>query len=138
MSRVPLLMRVPGKEGGRRVSGLVEGVDVVPTLLEACGAPVPPHLQGQSLCPVLNGGEDPDKDIALMEFTGWKMIRSVDYRYVIHAEGQEFLYDLNAEWGEYRDVSDDPDHAAALAEHRHLLIKRLVEMEKPRKKTWGY
>ena len=138
VSRVPLLMRVPGIEGGHRVSSLVEGVDVVPTLLEACGASVPPHLQGQSLCSAFRGGDGPEKDVALMEFTGWKMIRSENYRYVTHAEGQEFLYDLSAEWGEYRDVSDDPDHADALAEHRHLLIKRLVEMEKPRKKTWGY
>ena len=138
ISRVPLLMRVPGTTGGRRVSGLVEGVDVLPTLLDTCGIPAPPHLQGQSLWPVLNGGDDPDKEVALMEATGWKMIRSRDYRYVAHADGREFLYDLNAAWGEYRDVASDPTYADALTEHRHLLIKRLIEMERPRKRIWGY
>ena len=59
VSRVPLLMRVPGKESGRRVSSIVEGVDVLPTLLEACGVPTPSHLQGQSLYPVFSGGEHP-------------------------------------------------------------------------------
>ena len=46
VSRVPLLMRVPGKESGRRVSNIVEGVDVLPTLLEACGVPHPIPFTG--------------------------------------------------------------------------------------------
>ena len=138
ISRVPLLMRVPGAKGGRRISGLVEGVDVVPTLLDACGVPAPPHLQGQSLWPVLRGGDAPDKEVALMEATDWKMIRSRDYRYVAHADGREVLYALNAAWGEYRDVSKDPIHSDALAEHRHLSIKRLIAMERPRTRIWGY
>ena len=138
VSRVPLLMRIPEKESGRRVSSIVEGVDVLPTLLEACGVPTPPHLQGQSLYPVFSGGKDPDKSVALMEATGWKMIRSENYRYIAHDDGREFLYDLNTEWGEYRDVSPDPNHTNALIEHRHLLIKRLIEMERPKKRIWGY
>lgn len=138
VSRVPLLMRVPGVEGGKRVSHLVEGVDVVPTLLELCGAPVPPHLQGSSLMSLIQGQDDAVKDIALMEFTGWKMIRSQDYRYVAHEDGREFLYDLHAEWGEYRNVVDDVAHADALAQHRKLLIQRLVVMERPRNRIWSY
>jgi len=73
-----------------------------------------------------------------MEATGWKIIRSENYRYIAHDDGREFLYNLNAEWGEYRDVSHAPDHTTALIEHRHLLIKRLIEMERPKKRIWGY
>ncbi len=138
VSRVPMLVRVPGRASGCRVSSLVEGVDVLPTLLEACGVPVPPLVQGQSLWPVLSGGDEPNKKVALMEATGWKMIRSRNYRYVAHADRREFLYDLNAEWGEYRDVSKNPDHADALTEHRAMLIERLIEMERPRERIWGY
>jgi arylsulfatase A-like enzyme len=138
VSRVPFLMRGPGVKAGKRVSHLVEGVDVVPTLLELCGAPVPPHLQGSSLRALIEGGDDPVKEFALMEFTHWKMIRSHDYRYVAHHDGCEYLYDLNAKWGEYRDVSDDPGHTDALAKHRHLLIQRLISMERPLKKVWSY
>ena len=46
VSRVPLLIRIPGKESGHRVSNIVEGVDVLPTLLEACGVPLPPAFTG--------------------------------------------------------------------------------------------
>jgi arylsulfatase A-like enzyme len=138
VSRVPLLMRVPGITGGHRVSHLAEGVDVVPTLLEACGVPVPPHLQGQSLMALVNGSDQPVKDVALMEFTGWKMVRSCNFRYVVHEEGREFLYDLQAPWGEYRDVSVKTEYRAALADHRHLLLQRLITMERPRKRIWNY
>ncbi|MBT5831698.1 MAG: sulfatase-like hydrolase/transferase [Candidatus Latescibacteria bacterium] len=138
VSRVPMLMRVPGVEGGKRVSHLVEGVDIVPTLLELCGAPVPPHLQGTSLTSLISGDDEPVKDIALMEFNGWKMIRSQDYRYIAHDDGREFLYDLNAAWGEYRDVAGDAGYVEALAKHRQLLIQRIISMERPRKKIWSY
>jgi arylsulfatase A-like enzyme len=137
VSRVPMLMRVPGVEGGKRVSQLVEGVDIVPTLLELCGAPVPPHLQGTSLRSLIEGEDEPVKDITLMEFTGWKMVRSQEYRYIAHDDGREFLYDLNAEWGEYRDVSGEEGYAAALTKHRQFLIQRLISMERPRKKVWS-
>lgn len=138
VSRVPLLVRMPGVAGGRRVSQLVEGVDVIPTLLEGCGVPVPPHLQGQSLVPLMRGSEAPMRDAALMEFTGWKMLRSEAFRYVAHADGREFLYDLKAEWGEYRDVSGRAEYRDALGQHRQMLIQRLIAMERPRKKSWTY
>lgn len=51
---VPLLMRLPG-EGGRRVRGLVQLEDVMPTLLELLGLPVP-ERQGRSLLPLISSG----------------------------------------------------------------------------------
>ena len=47
---VPLLVRVPGRlTGGRVVDDLVRLEDVFPTILDACGRPVPPGLDGESL-----------------------------------------------------------------------------------------
>jgi N-sulfoglucosamine sulfohydrolase len=48
---VALLMRWPegGMRGGEMRSGMVSNIDVLPTLLEACGLPIPPGVQGQSL-----------------------------------------------------------------------------------------
>jgi arylsulfatase A-like enzyme len=48
--RVPLILSMPGTiPGGRRSSALVELTDIAPTLLEACGEPVHPQMQGRSL-----------------------------------------------------------------------------------------
>ena len=138
VSRVPLLIRMPGGANGRRVEHLVEGVDVVPTLLEACGVPVPPHLQGQSLFSILNGSNEEVRESAMMEFTGWKMIRTQHFRYVAHGDGREFLYDLREQWGEYRDVLGSERYEIELAVHRHLLLQRVINQEQPLDRVWNY
>jgi N-sulfoglucosamine sulfohydrolase len=52
-----LLMRWPagGVCGGRRYTELISHVDVVPTVLEAIGLPVPNDLHGRSFWPLLQG-----------------------------------------------------------------------------------
>lgn len=57
--RVPLLMKLPGWEaGGRRVRSVVSAIDVLPTILQLVGGPVPPRLDGASLLALLEA-EDP-------------------------------------------------------------------------------
>lgn len=46
---VPLIVRIPGEPGGRRVAARVGTVDLMPTLLEVLGLPVPDEVQGRSL-----------------------------------------------------------------------------------------
>ncbi len=55
-SHVPLIIRMPGgKGGGRRVSEVVQLVDLMPTLLEVAGAVAPVGVQGMSLMPAVRG-----------------------------------------------------------------------------------
>lgn len=51
VSRVPLIVRWPSgvRRPGRTIDGLVEALDVVPTLLECAGVQVPPHLAAPPL-----------------------------------------------------------------------------------------
>ena len=51
-ARVPLILRAPGVSP-QRVAAPVSQVDLVPTLLELLGQPLPDHIQGQSLLPAL-------------------------------------------------------------------------------------
>jgi len=54
--RVPLVISWPGRfEAALRCDALVELTDLAPTLLEACGLPVPKRTQGRSLLPILTG-----------------------------------------------------------------------------------
>jgi arylsulfatase A-like enzyme len=53
---VPLLIRMPGgAEAGRRVQQLTQGIDLLPTLAEAFGLPVPAGVHGRSLLPLVRG-----------------------------------------------------------------------------------
>jgi arylsulfatase A-like enzyme len=53
---VALIARGPGGfTGGRRLSGLVSNVDLLPTILELCGLTLPSETDGVSLVPILSG-----------------------------------------------------------------------------------
>ncbi|MBT5711650.1 sulfatase-like hydrolase/transferase, partial [Candidatus Poribacteria bacterium] len=140
VGRVPLIVRWPAGdlESGRASSDLVEGVDVVPTLLECAGIPVPPHIQGRSLTPTLRGEEATPKTCALMEMHGWKTVRTRDHRYVLRASGDEMLFDLRTDPMAYTDLADDPAAADALADCRLQLARRVIEIESPLPRSWQY
>lgn len=53
---VPLLIRVPG-HAPRRIEGMTESVDVMPTVLELVDHPVPHSVNGVSLVPALKEGK---------------------------------------------------------------------------------
>ncbi len=53
---IPLIFKLPDKASkGMNDDGIVEIVDVSPTLLELIGLPSPTHFQGTSLLPVISG-----------------------------------------------------------------------------------
>lgn len=138
VSRVPLIVYVPDALSGQTCSDLVEAVDVLPTLLDLAGIQQPPRVQGQSFAPVLRGTSYAARASALMEATGWKNLRTARYRYLLHADGREQLWDIEADPGEYHDISGEPAAASVLAEHRHLLLRRLLQQERPLARTWTY
>jgi arylsulfatase A len=57
--RVPLIYRWPGRIVAGERSGPVIGTDLFPTLLEFCGVPIPPALDGQSLKATLENPSRP-------------------------------------------------------------------------------
>jgi arylsulfatase A-like enzyme len=139
-SRVPLIVRWPTgiAAPGRTERYIVEAVDVLPTLLECAGIQIPSQLQGESLAPILAGDDFSGRGSALMEHSGWKSLRTRQFRYVVDDEGREMLWDLEKDPGEYFDVQADPAYATVLFEHRRLLLQRLLEMERPLPRTWPY
>jgi arylsulfatase A-like enzyme len=56
-TKIALIISWPGTlPGGRRRPELTANVDLLPTLMDAIGAPVPPDLDGMSLWTALTGG----------------------------------------------------------------------------------
>ena len=76
--RVPLIIEVPGqKSPGAKTGALVELVDVLPTLTEACGLPLDRGAEGDSLLPLMN---DPERE--------WKTAAFSQYPRVLKAHGK--------------------------------------------------
>lgn len=61
MLDVPLIVRIPGVGNGQPVDRQAQHADVVPTILDALGIPIPAAVEGRSLVPWMMGnakGED--------------------------------------------------------------------------------
>jgi arylsulfatase A-like enzyme len=52
---VPLYVKFPAGHGGETVTGQVELIDILPTVLDTAGAPVPSTVEGRSLVPQVEG-----------------------------------------------------------------------------------
>lgn len=107
---VPLLVRVPGIRP-QRLAAPVNLVDIFPTICAWQGVPVPADVDGHSLLPLLEQGEDRMRpDFAFSEYhahgmpRGMFMIRFRQYKYVYYCTGDEQLFDLAKDPGEDRDL----------------------------------
>jgi len=117
--RVPLVIRAPGL-APRRVQELARQVDVLPTVLELAGIPVPPGVAGRSLVPAMHGrarvavGALAELDLSGLVFDSWRTQR---WRLIRPGrDGVAQLYDLDADPGETNDVAAaHPEVAAELA-----------------------
>ncbi len=66
ITRVPLSITGPGVMP-LRSDALVELIDVMPTLLDLCGVPVPPGVQGRSLAPLMRGETTAHRDLVFCQ-----------------------------------------------------------------------
>ncbi len=67
--RVPMMIRMPGVRAGR-VTGPFSQIDVVPTLLDLLGRPVPGELPGRSRRPLLEAGGGTLDEPVFVEWNG--------------------------------------------------------------------
>lgn len=115
--RVPLIVAGPGVEAGALDQSLTYVTDIAPTVLDAAGVePLPGvlPLAGRSLLPVLNGAAEtvrgPD-DVIGMEMSGQAALLRGSYKLVRslrpYGDGVWRLYDIVADPGETRDLSDE-------------------------------
>ncbi len=132
---VPLMVRWDGRvAAGRRVSGAVRLLDLVPTVLDAAGLPAPDELDGVDLLPTLRGMETLPRRAALSEGLSWGPLRAAavldDWKLVLfnrqapftpHDALQEALWPLDfrrLERIELYDLATDPAERHNLAAER--------------------
>ena len=111
LARVILLFKLPRSvRGGTRIDGLASTVDIMPTILDALGAPAPPESEGQSLLGVLSGVEPPGRWRTI-----WGSVTTRRWKY-IHSKHQ--LHDLLA----------DPRERTNLSAQHAPLARRLRQL----------
>lgn len=130
-TRVPLIFAGPGVAAGQRCARPAELLDIYPTLLELCGLPARPDLEGISLGPQLRDAAAPRVRPAITtQNQGNHAVRSERWRYIRYADGSEELYDHGHDPHEWTNlVAVTPAMPAAavtkvLEEHRRWLPRR--------------
>lgn len=118
-TRTPMILSVPGQKCmGIRTDALVELVDVFPTLADVCGLPLPEHLEGTSMIPLLAAPNRPWKSAAFSQYArgglmGYSM-RTERYRFNQWVSREDpskvcatELYDHELDPGENRNLADE-------------------------------
>jgi arylsulfatase A-like enzyme len=114
--RVPFIVRAPGIAGGVKTDGLTELIDLYPTLCDLAGLPIPKHVQGRSLVPLLKDPAMKWSEQAIGRFGPGDTIRTDTHRfteYTGRATGR-MLYDHRTDPGENMNVSELPASAGTL------------------------
>ena len=113
-THVPLVMVAPdGVNVGAECTRSVGLIDIYPTLVELCGLPTKQDLQGNSLVPLLENPSQAWKFPALTtHHPGNHSVRTERWRYIQYANGDEELYDHDADPHEWKNLANDPDYAA--------------------------
>lgn len=114
-ARVPLIVAGPGVPRGQTSAGLVELVDLYPTLAELAGVPPPADVEGVSFAPLLREPSRAWKRAAFTERrpSAGRSMRTPRYRYTEWGvDGSQELYDHDIDPGETRNLAADPATAA--------------------------
>ncbi|MBM9520335.1 sulfatase [Desulforhopalus vacuolatus] len=130
--RVPLIIydpRLPQKKRDIINDKIALNIDVPATMLNLAGVNIPPHWQGCSLMPLLQGQSTPDwrtdffcehlmnhKDIPK-----WEGVRGERYVYARYFEQQpvfEFLHDLRADPDQLINLASNPEYKNVLERMR--------------------
>jgi arylsulfatase A-like enzyme len=139
--RVPLIISLPAVlPTGLRIDQQVELVDILPTILDILGLPIPQQVQGISLKGLMDGKEAPGSRPAYCE-TLWprdpgkrrKGIREGGWKYITGLSGDpQYLYNLADDPHELRDLSvERPDLVEAFNAQLESISGRMGGQEGP-------
>lgn len=150
---IPFLMMGPGIPDSQFIDAPVGWHDIMPTILDLAGIPIPESVDGSSLVPLLSGGT-PDSWRQYMhgecchDFLfdakphpasekhnfvyekGSQYLTDGKLKYIWYVtSGKEQLFDIVNDYREACDLSGNPAYAKKLAEFRQVLVKQLAGRE---------
>ncbi len=128
VTHIPLVVKWPGRTGGRVINDLVEQIDIPPTILDIAGVQVPSWMEGRSLVPFMKGGSLQPRHVFSMNFeknpsrgqqitSGTIALWEGDYKLIHYLEkNKSLLFNLK----------DDPDELNNLFDSEPETGRRLL------------
>ncbi|MCL5269403.1 MAG: sulfatase-like hydrolase/transferase [bacterium] len=149
IANIPFIVRWPGHAPAGAASGrLVSHINVVPTVMDAMGLPLPKLLEGRSMTPLFENPQATIDETIYMEFGryeidhdgfgGFQPIRAAfdgRHKLVLNLLSSDELYDLDEDPQEMKNLIEDAAHREA----RDRLHDRIIDwMNRTRDPFRGY
>jgi arylsulfatase A-like enzyme len=117
-TRAPFIWVVPGQtKPATTCAATVDFMSIYPTLCELAGLPVPKHIEGVSIKPLLANPQAEWKTPALTTHgLSNHAVRSDQWRYIRYRDGGEELYDESKDPLEWKNLASNADTAATRQE----------------------
>lgn len=111
-THVPFIISGPGlKAKGTTRTQPVSTFDIYPTLVDLCGLPANPRVEGKSLRSLLENPKAKHDPIVSTHLPGTHCVINAKWRYIIYPDGSEELYDRKADRNEFTNVASNPKHS---------------------------
>jgi arylsulfatase A-like enzyme len=133
LNHVPLIVRVPGVPGGRRLTAYAQAADLMPTILELAGIAPPDTVHGHSLLPLLRGERTSVREVCVSTTSLTQHVEASQtvgrpplgrYASMIQIPGWAMLYGLRTEPQLFH-MSIDPQQATNTWPARHDVAREL-------------
>ncbi len=137
ITRIPFIVRWPGTAPeGSVAPEIASHIDVVPTIMDFMGLPIPKLLEGRSVLDTFRDPAARQNEVVFMEFNryeidhdgfgGFQPVRAAfdgRYKLVVNLMVTDELYDLEKDPGEMNNLIDSEEHAGI----RDRLHDRVLE-----------
>lgn len=136
---VPLIFWGPGiVSSGQQHEGLVELMDIGPTVLELAGLVPPDWMEAESLLPALEGEDWTGREFAFSEHARDKVLTGTAMMTMIRDQQHKLVEFVDSDEGQLFDLTHDPHELHNLwddAEHQE--IRQQLQLEISRWRTWS-
>ncbi|MEK6775292.1 MAG: sulfatase [bacterium] len=133
--KIPLIIRAPGFRFPKKViASQARSIDIFPTILDLLGIEDGPHVDGESLLPLMHGENRPER-LALSEETEFgperKSLRDGVYKFIYIPDPKKIK--RNADLGELNqfelfNIKNDPDEKSNIADENPSVIDHFSQL----------
>ncbi|HEX5786603.1 MAG TPA: sulfatase [Woeseiaceae bacterium] len=122
--RTTMIVYEPGRTANGSTSDkAVSMLDIYPTVTALAGLPVPRHVDGRSLEPLLEAPNDPVWDFPIfMRHAGVNMVKTNEWRFVENGNASQF-YDMVNDPHEFNNLYTNPQYSAELRTVQQQLLE---------------
>jgi arylsulfatase A-like enzyme len=112
ITRVPMIIWAPGRFGEpRAIDGLVQQMDLGPTLMELADIPIPEPMAARSLLPLLESDAEAAsclRDVVFAEQAKDGILTTSKFMTMVRTQDWKLVHFLDEPWGQLFDLTADP------------------------------